>query len=74
MVSWTEKPIERLKLLRRKGLPATVNAKKLGPEFIEGRRISLGLFGACRQLALKDASFNEFTRRREPLEGRPMQV
>jgi hypothetical protein len=36
MVTWTEKRVERLKLLHKEGFPATAIAKKLGPEFTKG--------------------------------------
>jgi hypothetical protein len=36
MASWTEKRVERLKLLHKEGFSATSIAKKLGPDFTKG--------------------------------------
>lgn len=36
MAGWTEKRVERLKLLHKEGFSATVIAKKLGPDFTKG--------------------------------------
>ena len=47
MASWTEKRVERLKLLHKEGFSATVIAKKLGPSFTKGM-----VAGKIRRLGL----------------------
>jgi len=47
MVNWTEKCVERLKLLHKEGLSASVIAKKLGPDFTIGM-----VAGKIRRLGL----------------------
>ena len=47
MLSWTDKRVERLKLLYKEGFPASAIAKKLGPEFTKGM-----VAGKIRRLGL----------------------
>jgi hypothetical protein len=47
MASWTEKRVERLKLLHKEGFSGTVIAKKLGPAFTKGM-----VAGKIRRLGL----------------------
>ena len=47
MSGWTDKRVERLQLLHKEGLSATVIAKKLGPDFTKGMVV-----GKIRRLGL----------------------
>ena len=58
MASWTEKCVDRLKLLHEEGFSATVIAKKLGPDFTKGM-----VLGKLRRLALAEAPEAQETRK-----------
>ena len=48
MASWTEKCVDRLKLLHEEGFSATVIAQKLGPDFTKGM-----VLGKLRRLSFE---------------------
>jgi hypothetical protein len=58
MASWTEKCVDRLKLLHEEGFSATVIAQKLGPDFTKGM-----VLGKLRRLALAEAPEAQETRK-----------
>jgi GcrA cell cycle regulator len=61
MVNWTEKRLQRLKLLHRGGLSASAIAKKLGPDFTKGM-----VAGKIRRLGLKPPKKRSATTKPKP--------